>query len=257
MALSKLEGRITVPSGGRAMTVQEFTPNAGPVAVTVLGSGNYYLSSATSYLTTISAALTANGTLAGTYSLVVDSTTGKTTLSATGVTTFSVTWTDTTLRDSLGFTGNLSGAASYESTKSSTLIWIPNVPRGPARAPDGSNGVASRDMTVTVSPDGSSKALFNSTRYSDLLAWNRISGVKSWIVNESVGNESFESFWLNVIGAGQPFRYHPDRTVQGTYVDYRAVGDGAGTLPLQAAVEGWTTGTLAPHNFAIEVIGYR
>lgn len=256
MALSKLEGRITVPSGGRSMTVQEFTPNAGPVAVTVIGSGNYYLSSTSNYLTTISAALDANATLTGDYTLVVSSTTGIVTLSATGVTTFSVTWTDTALRDSLGFTGNLSGAASYASTESSPLIWIPNVPRGPGRAPDGSNGVAMRDMTVTVSPDGSSKALAYSTRYSDVLAWNRISGQKSWIVNETTANESFESFWLNVIALGQPFRYHPDRTVDATYVEYRAVGEGAGMLPLRASVDGWTTGSLAPHDFSIEVIGY-
>src|SRR5688572_13471622 len=115
MAYSKLESRITVPSGGWEVSVQEFTPNAGPVAVTVAGQGNYYLSSSTALLAQIATALDANGTLTGDYSCTVSSTTGRVTLSATGVATFSLTWTDTDHRDALGFTGNLSGAASYES----------------------------------------------------------------------------------------------------------------------------------------------
>src|SRR3990167_2984753 len=108
MALEKYEGLITVPTGGWAVSVEEFTPNAGPVTVTV-PAGAYYLTSdggaGAGLVSTLASLLTANGTLAGTYSASLSDTdaaaTGKVTLSATGVTTFNLTWTSTTLRDTL------------------------------------------------------------------------------------------------------------------------------------------------------------
>lgn len=47
---------------------------------------------------------------------------GKVTLSAS--VTFSITWTDTNLRDMLGFTGNLSSASSYTATYPMRYTWI-------------------------------------------------------------------------------------------------------------------------------------
>jgi hypothetical protein len=254
MALPKLEGRIQVPSGGWSVSVLEILPvPAGPASVVVAAQGTYYLSD---LLSTMAAALTANVTI-GTYTVTLDSATGRVTITSTIATAVDITWSSTDLRDALGFTGaTTSLAPSAQSTKSSPLVWLPNVPRAPGRAPDGTNGVAMTDQTTTVAPSGHSKTLVFSTRYSDLLAWRFIYGVKSWAVNESLGNESFESWWNAVVGRGQPFRYHPDRTIAGTYVEYRAVGEGASELPLQPADPGWTTGTLAYWNFAMEVIRY-
>jgi hypothetical protein len=42
-----------------------------------------------------------------------------------GIVVFSVTWTDTALRDLLGFTANLSGATSYTATYTPENCWVP------------------------------------------------------------------------------------------------------------------------------------
>lgn len=254
MALPKLEGRVQVPSGGWSVSVQEFLPApAGPVSVTVAAQGTYFLSD---LLSTMAAALTANVTI-GTYTVVLDSTTGRVTITSTIATFADITWTSTDLRDALGFTGaTTSLVPSAQSTKSSPLVWCPNVQRAPGDAPDGTSGVAMTDITTTIAPSGHSKQLVYSTRYSDTLRWRFVSGQKAWTVNEVLANESFESWWLAVVGRGQPFRYHPDRTIAGTYVEYRAVGDGASRMPLVPNDPNWITGALAWSHFTMEVIKY-
>src|SRR3990167_10075953 len=124
----KLEARIPASV---AMTVRVVeVGGGGTVTVTVvpaLAAGNY-LKSATAYLTTIANALTNDATLAGTYTLTVsdgnDSATGKTTLAATGITSFTITWSDTTygqrLADVLGVDDALdSGGLRYTSPSGS------------------------------------------------------------------------------------------------------------------------------------------
>ncbi len=252
MALCKLESRITVPSGGWTVSVQEFTPNAGPVSVTIAGSGNYYLSSTTALLAQVASALTANGTLAGTYACTVDSATGIVTLSATGVTTFNVTWTSTDARDALGFGGNLTGALSYATTKSSPHIWIPNTPRGMGRGSSSSYGAQYQDATVTMSPDGTTKFLGYSTRHADTLRFASLTGQKTLTASESVVNESLQTFWTSMRNGGFVSRFHPDRTVQGTYFEQRWASVNA--FEPTPMVEGWTDGAAALWRFEAELL---
>src|SRR3990167_6449981 len=92
MAKPKVEAIITVPTGGWSVSVEEFTPNAGPVTVTV-PAATYYLTTAGSgsngLIAELVAQLTANATLGGTYagSLAdtADSDIGTVSLSTTGV----------------------------------------------------------------------------------------------------------------------------------------------------------------------------
>jgi hypothetical protein len=255
VASPKLEGRITVPSGGWVVSVQEFTPNAGPASVTVAAAGDYYLSSSTSLLTTVAAALDANGTLAGDYTLALSSTTGLITLSATGVTTFNVTWTSTALRDALGFTGNLTGALSYAATKQSPYLFLPNCGRAPADAPEGTRGTAVTDGTITMAPTGHSTRLVGATRYRDRLGFMQLDGRRTWTTYESTVGESLQTFWDGVLAEGYPFRYHPDRTVDATYLTYVAVDALFGFKPLPM-VPGWTTSASSLWGWETEVIEY-
>jgi hypothetical protein len=223
--LGKFEGRFSTPvASGYVMTVSE---NGGTaVAVTVLAANShYYLTSTTSMLSTISTALTGNATLVGTYSCTVsdgDTGTGKVTISATGVTTFAITWTDTALRDALGFTANTSGAATYTGSNASPYIWLPNQRRSEPPHPEGYKGLPISQGTVTVSPSGHTKILSYGIRYATTFTFRYIAGNKAKTPLESTTNESFETFWTNTIALGKPIRWHYDRDTDGTYVSYHA-----------------------------------
>lgn len=236
--LPKLEGHITVPTGGWTVSITE-VPAA--TSTYTIPAGNYYLTSTTSLLTTLSAGLTANATLAGTYSCVISddasTSTGKVTLSATGITTFSVTWTSTALRDALGWTGNTSGALTFTSQSASPYIFLPNVKRANPMAPDGYQGLPVTDGTVTVSPSGTSKSIKYATRYIDSLEFRFLLGSKTWTTWEVVTNESLESFYASTIGEGAPFRYHFDRANDSSHASYRSLA--IGSMSVVPAIPGF------------------
>lgn len=223
MALSKLEGRITFAAAVN-MTV---TDAGGTHSVVVAGAGDYYLTTDVSpsiaLLTQIGNALTADSTLSGTYTLAIDdngiTSTGKVTITGSG--TFSVAWDSTTLRDVLGFTGSLASASSYLSPSASPYVWLPDQRRANPRVPEGQIGAPVSDATATISPTGKSKIIKNATRYVDSMEFRYLSGTKTWRCNEVTPNESLQSFWETVISAGQPLRYHTDRSDDVNYVAWR------------------------------------
>lgn len=237
MSLSKLEARITVPTGGYSISV---TDSGGTSSVTV-AAGLYYLTSTTSLLTTLVTALNADSTLAGTYSCTVDddidAATGRVTLAATGGGNISVTWTSTVLRDLLGFTAGLSGAATYTSTKAAKPLFLPGVPRANPLVPDGHAGLLVTDASTTIAPSGESCVLVYANRRVDSLEFRFLLGRKTWTVYETYVNESFESFWANNVALGAPLRYHYDRATDGTYVAIRAAT--CAVFPATTAVANW------------------
>jgi hypothetical protein len=207
------------------MTVAE--NGGGGVAVTVLAaSTNYYLTSSTASLTAIGTALTASASLAGTYTATVsddDSGTGKVTIAVSGggVTSFAITWTNTSLRDYLGFTTDVSGTTTYTGASSSPYIYLPNQKRSEPIVPQGYKGMPVTDATVTISPNGYSHAAYYATRYANQLIYRYMSGPKTWRSFEATTNESLQSFYETVIGKGKPVRYHHDRDDDATYVTWR------------------------------------
>jgi hypothetical protein len=215
----KFEGRFTVPAAGYSITLGE---NGGAAStVTLLTAGNYYLTSSTSMLSTIATALDAAG--AGTYSATVsdaDAGTGRVTISATGVASFAITWTDTALRDALGFTANTSGAATYTGTNATPYLWLPNQKRSEPPTPEGYKGIPSTDATMTVSPSGTSYIVSYGTRYATAFTFRFVAGNKAWTALESTVNESFQTFWSTTIATGKPVRYHHDRDDDATYVSW-------------------------------------
>ncbi len=226
MAFPKIEGRVTVPSGGWSISVSETGPSVGPVTIT-LAAGDYYLTSTTALLSTLATAMTANGTLNGTYSGSLDDTsddsaTGKVTLSATGITTFAITWSSTALRDFLGFTGNVSGALTYTGTEQSEYLWLPNVGRTNPLSPDPPTtgydlGLPETDFTMALAPSGHSRRLKYNTRYRETFEFLHVRGNKTRKALETIQNESFEKFYEDVISAGRPIRYYPSRADDSVY----------------------------------------
>jgi hypothetical protein len=249
MAFSKLEGRIAVPSGGWSMDVTEIT--GGIATVTVAGQGTYFLKD---LIVQIGSALTANATLVGTYTLSLDddslTSTGRVTVTFSGVGgpgLVTLNFNQTALRDALGCTTGLAGTSPLTSPNASPFIWLPNCQRGPALAPDGTVGAPLTDASFTMA-----KHLVYSTRYADILRYQYILGQKAWTTSESVINESLQTWWLQVIGRGYPFRYHPDRSVDATYVEYRAVK--VGEMGLSAVVPTWTSGSASLWSWETEVV---
>jgi hypothetical protein len=240
MALPKLEGYITIPTGGWAVSVTE-VGGGGTVAVTV-AAGNYFLTSTTALLSAFATALD-DSALTGDYTVSIDDTadsaTGKVTISATGITSFAIVWTSTTFRDALGFDGNISATLTSTGANQSPYIHLPSVKRMPARAPEGTRGIPITDATTTVSPSGQSVGIQYGTRYVDSFGFMFLIGFKTWATYDVVTNEALETFWLNTIGAARPFRYYPDRATDGTYSSYRALSPGM--FPAVPAISTWTS----------------
>jgi hypothetical protein len=219
--------------------------------VTIAAAGDYY---PIDLATQVAAALDANGTLTGDYAFSFSATTGLFTLSVTGVVSTAITWTSTAARDALGYTGNLSGAASYAAPEQSPYIWLPNVGRGLTDSPEGTVGTIVSDGTVTLAPTGVSKELVYSQRRRNRLGFGLVHAQYVWAEYESTPNQSLETFWLTVLGEGLPFRYHPDASVSATYHTYRATTALMGFAPAPR-VDGWV-GASSLWDWQTEVIEF-
>lgn len=222
-SLPKLELRIIVPTGGWPLSLTD-ADGAG-VALT-FPAGTYYLTTVApggtqSFLGQLALTLT-NG--AGvTYTVVLDdnsdTSTGKITVTVSSG-TFTIAWTNTTLRDTLGFTGasTASSGTAAVAPNQARRLWLPNVQRQP-ETPDPALGEASQDFgrpetdyILTVAPSGASTGTVFSQRRVDKLVFDPVLGQRMWLANEQVVNESFERFWLDWYLAGSPpIRYHNDR----------------------------------------------
>lgn len=218
-----VEGRLTVPSTGYSMTIN--VNGGGDQSVLVLLPGNaYWPLSSPSFLTLIQVAL--NFAEGGTWTLTYDggdSGTGKVTLARAGGLNFTVTWTDTALRDLLGFDADLSGAASYQSANACPWVWLPDRQRWFPPTPDGHDGRPVVNTKITASPSGTTKALYLGGAHNvSMLLWRFLRARKVWRVMETVVNESFESFFDTVLSQGIPIRYHHDRSDNATYNQWRA-----------------------------------
>jgi hypothetical protein len=245
VALCKLSQKVTI-AAGTTVTVNETGP--GVIKAVTMPAGSYYLEGAGGLLDTLCSAMTADATLNGTYSYAIDddtdSGTGKVTISAAGITTFTITWTASTpLRDALGYTGTLTpGALSFQSTKASPLLWLPNtnrVPESPDPAAGQSLGREEYDYQVAVAPSGAIATSVYETRYVDVLAWMTTKGSKTWRANEVIGNESFQGWLAFYMQSGaQKFRFHPDRSADATYSEL-VLDQDAHEFKATPMVQGW------------------
>jgi hypothetical protein len=119
-------------------------------------AGDYYLRHATASLSamaTLAALLTGTG-IAGVAVELLENLYVR--ISATPA--FAITWTDTGLRDMLGFTGNLAGLNSYTAPRRSPYLWSAGWPAELA-TPSGVGSYDDEDAVVRPSADGTDQEL--------------------------------------------------------------------------------------------------
>ena len=237
--LPKFEARVTVPAGGYAIAV---TDSGGTSSVTV-PAARYFLVDLLAALVT---ALNADATLAGTYTAVLDddsdtTATGRVTLSATGGGNISVTWTSTVLRDLLGFTASLSGAATYQGTKAAKPLHLPDVPRCNPLVPEGMVGIPISNVSQAKAPSGQIVTLsYGDDVGVDSWEMHFLSGRKTWTQYETYDNEALQTFWAAYVKTGAPIRFYPDRSVDGTYVTW--IVSAPQMFPAQPEIAGYVGG---------------
>ena len=252
MALPKCEGQITIPSGGWSVDVSETGPSTGTATVT-MAAGNYYWNTTNGanspLFSSFTSALSANATLNGVYHVsssldsASDSSTGKATIAlSSGASTFAFVWTNTALRDALGFTSNFSGVTTRTGSSHVQFLWLPNVGRTETMAPVPASsstdlGAIESDMTSVKSPDGHYRQMVFNYRYVDTFIFRYLIANKVWIGTETITNESLQRFWTDVIGAAKPFRYHDSRDDDTNFWTQR-MDDGQNFMP-EPVIPGW------------------
>lgn len=250
MARGKTEARIRVPAGGFPLSLND-SGGGGPYIVTV-PAGDYYWSSPGSGSNDFAAELKAQldaSSSAGVFtvntSAITELGTGKITISATGVSSFTITWTSPTLRDLCGYSGNLSGAASYAAPYQVKGLWISDCPYlnlgGPLFP-----GVYEADVYANEAVDGTGTRFVWGGKRVGHLEYQASADAKMLSALEATANtsnESLETFWRDaVLGraswGSEVVRWHPDASVDGTYFTYRWL-DPIDRFEPMAIVEGW------------------
>lgn len=221
----KLEAQIQYDT-----TVMIFTDDSANNESVTLAAGDYYYIS--------SADTEANDLLAEIESQINDSSgiggggdtitvtlgaTGRITIATSG-SSVAVNWnSEVSFRNMMGFTGNLSGAASYEAPNQCQALWLPDCHF--QNLTGEYSGWWEFDDQVLESPRGDVFRLFGAKKKINSVTWPTISRARAWAEAEVLANESFESFLLNGIRAGEEWatgkiRFHPDETDDSTYFTY-------------------------------------
>lgn len=179
----------------------------------VIPAGSYYLDdpvSALSFCDAIVAALNTHTTIAaGADPTCVIAQNRHIRIAWTGA--FSITFTDTLLRDVLGFTGNLSAASAYQATHISDYLWVPGKPESPDEAILGVNGRKIKDTRIGQSGlDGRVVSRHNDTRIVNRFWWQHIVQARYWTSSE-LGGE-WQTWWDVVASSFLRWKLYRDVT---------------------------------------------
>jgi|SRR6056297_3505460 len=219
--VAKLEARITVPSVGYPLLVDDVT-------ATVAG-GTYYHSTtddgADAGLTSLADAVAAaiNAIDADTWTVTLDSSTGLYTIATDG-SAKPVAWSSNALRDLLGFTGSQSGATSYTGTAQAQGLWISSYGYQAKHGSPSFLGHPRSDKHDYENAAGYCGGVAGQTSYRHMLRFPMETDAKANTVSEVTANESFQTFledsihgrkeWATV---GGPIRFHGDSTTYTTW----------------------------------------
>lgn len=238
MALLKLEGEIVLAASTNVATfgASTITMPAGRYFLNSVGNGS------NSFCDELEAQMeSAMG--AGSSSVTIDDNSdtsfGVVTIARSSA--FTITWTSTSIRDLLGFSGNRGSAASHVSNFHVKYLFLPNCGRSGIMAPESSDGAIESDYTLSLGTDGTAYALAYSKRYKDTLEFRMLKGSKTWEATASLTHETFQQFYEDVISLGLRVRFHRDRATDGTYRTW-VVEDGGSFAPTPV-IDNWTDST--------------
>jgi hypothetical protein len=202
----RLEGRITVPTGGWTATV------GGSTAT--IAAGRYYPST---LLTAVGAAFaTASGTTCTASASIAELGTGLVSISF--AVAKAIVWVSTDLRDILGFTGNLSSASLHVGTRHLRGAWIPGCAyQAPNVVSADWQGTREADVRSVSNASGYGWTHMGPEKIVNRLSWANVPRARTWMENESTVGASFEQFARDVLwgeatwgSAGGPVRFYPD-----------------------------------------------
>lgn len=130
---------------------------------------------------------------------------GRISIGWTGYTTptWSLSWTDTTLRDVCGFTANISGVTTAQvSAKQADGIWYPDCPLNCERDPYQAPLVS--DLRTSQSPTGVVLGLTGNTFYRHRnIRWTHVPRERVWESEVTYANASWEHWFSTTqLGAG-------------------------------------------------------
>lgn len=228
----RLEAQFTFSS---ALTGTVTDSNGGPTAWSVAAGSYYFLELVAAFQ---AALIAATGAVGNNFTVTVsdgESGTGKCTITTTD-NPWSIAFTSTSLRDILGFTGNITNVNTAQTGTNHCIgLWLPDVPMiAPHGADDGTEvaGTRVKAVTQTVSPTGAVWSFVGSgfEEYRGI-RWEGVSRARTKIIGEDVANESFEYFLEQCIWNGSGYftaypkmRLYWDADTDGTYTICRLVG---------------------------------
>ncbi len=219
----RIEGQLKVLNpNNNTFEVQVGDSGGSQTIVASTDGKSYYISTkdddTNGVLAALEAAINANATLNGTYTVTGDFSEGGTGMvTVTADETFSLTWTVTEFRDLLGFTGNTSGSASYTGTNQCRSVWMPDCSK---RTPMGDHerGFLQVDRRGQISATGVVTTIGGSEKRFNTHVWPAVSRARTRIAGETT-DTSWERFWrYHVLGADSNtwalnqarFRIHDD-----------------------------------------------
>jgi hypothetical protein len=218
MTLQHYLGTLTIDGDSKDFTI-DTDPSTGPFAL-ALTVGDYFIHGYTGEVAEqicehLQAQIRTVGAFA-TATVAFDNSTALVTIDFKA--TCSVVWTDTDLRDLLGFTGNLSGASAYTATNATRGVWSPTLVM--SEYPGDLTRLWGQRSTsrIGVSSDGTVYSAEGTILYDGVYGYHLLPEADVITTSATVW-ESLEQFWEDCIHTGKPIRVYPDKTVN-TASDY-------------------------------------
>jgi hypothetical protein len=238
---ARLEARITIPAGGWSGTIDD--SGAGAAVGWTVAAGTYYMSEL------LAALHTALNVAAPTDTIHVQigngvGGTGRVTISGTGI--FALVWTSANLRDLLGFSANLSGAASYLAPAHARALWLPDIPYNAPNELYPWGGWPETDLRSVESASGLCWIYVGQKKEATWIEWPAVRRARASKAHEQVVNESAQRFIEDGVWGfapwaqpGGPIRIFPDADAS-AYVEYLVAG--LKDFQPDQYVDGWAGG---------------
>jgi hypothetical protein len=126
-------------------------------------------------------------------------------------TAFSVDWgSNTTLRDLLGYTGNLASSTSHLAPLVSPLLWAAGRPQSYEEARQGVSGVRVKDTYAGRSAPGQVVATTNNMWFRNTFRWQYVAMDRYRQTSDA--NNTWDTFWDQVVSLRRRFWFSRDRT---------------------------------------------
>lgn len=146
--------------------------------------------------------------------VAVSDTTGRVSIeNAHAVTALVLTWTDTLLRDYLGFTGASTTVAALTTSTGVNQHrngWYPSLPPMEALGDPTLSGLVIPDSRITVAPTGRFVGTAYSERTIQQLTFETLPAAECVPTDSTIN--SYQQFGQRVLWNGRRFRYYRDRT---------------------------------------------